>query len=118
MANLLEKFEALLILLDFAVSSQSWKEHLGHLKNILNHLALTGLDIKASKCHFSQVHVKYLGHLVGQRPRQPTELKVQVIKDFSRQSTKTQIRAFLGLVGCYQRYIPELSVISAPLTDL
>ncbi|GBO10047.1 Retrovirus-related Pol polyprotein from transposon gypsy, partial [Araneus ventricosus] len=67
---------------------------------------------------FAQAYVKYLGHLVGQGLRQPAELKVQYIKDFPTPTTKTQVRAFLGLAGYYRRYIPEFSVITAPLTDL
>ncbi|GBO14202.1 Retrovirus-related Pol polyprotein from transposon 17.6 [Araneus ventricosus] len=55
---------------------------------------------------------------VGQGLKQPAELKVQAIKDFPTPTTKTQVRAFLGLAGYYRRYIPEFSVITAPLTDL
>ncbi|GFW98975.1 retrovirus-related Pol polyprotein from transposon 297 [Trichonephila clavipes] len=73
---------------------------------------------KPSKCQFAQAYVKYLGHLVGQGLRTPGELKVQVIKDFPIPTNKTQVRAFLGLSGYYRRYIPEFSVIAAPLTDL
>ncbi|GFY58059.1 transposon Ty3-I Gag-Pol polyprotein [Trichonephila inaurata madagascariensis] len=54
----------------------------------------------------------------GQGLRTPGELKVQVIKDFPIPTNKTQVRAFLGLAGYYRRYIPEFSVITAPLTDL
>ncbi|GFV36297.1 retrovirus-related Pol polyprotein from transposon 17.6 [Trichonephila clavipes] len=73
---------------------------------------------KPSKCQFAQAYVKYLGHLVGQGLRTPGELKVQVIKDFPIPTNKTQVGAFLGLSGYYRRYIPEFSVIAAPLTDL
>ncbi|GFY77107.1 retrovirus-related Pol polyprotein from transposon 297 [Trichonephila inaurata madagascariensis] len=71
-----------------------------------------------ASCKIAQAYVKYLGHLVGQGLRTPGELKVQVIKDFPIPTNKTQVRAFLGLAGYYRRYIPEFSVIAAPLTDL
>ncbi|GFY20360.1 retrovirus-related Pol polyprotein from transposon gypsy [Trichonephila clavipes] len=55
--------------------------------------------------------------MVGQGLRTLGELKVQVI-NFPIPTNKTQVRVFLGLSGYYRRYIPEFSVIAAPLTDL
>ncbi|GFS73859.1 retrovirus-related Pol polyprotein from transposon 17.6 [Trichonephila clavipes] len=98
--------------------SLAWDDHLKHLKDVFERLRSAKLHIKPSKCQFAQAYVKYLGHLVGQGLRTPGELKVQVIKDFPIPTNKTQVRAFLGLSGYYRRYIPEFSVIAAPLTDL
>ncbi|GBL72889.1 Retrovirus-related Pol polyprotein from transposon 17.6 [Araneus ventricosus] len=120
MASLLRNCEdyAVPYLDDVAIFSQSWKDHLRHLEDIVDRLSTAKLHIKLPKCQFAQAYVKYLGHLVGQGLRQPEELKVQAIKDFPTPTTKTQVRAFLGLAGYYRRYIPEFSVIAAPLTDL
>ncbi|GFX87985.1 retrovirus-related Pol polyprotein from transposon 17.6 [Trichonephila clavipes] len=120
MANLLRNCEdfAVLYLDDIAIFSLAWDDHLKNLKDVFDRLRSTKLHIKPSKCQFAQAYVKYLGHLVGQGLRTPGELKVQVIKDFPIPTNKTQVRAFLGLSGYYRRYIPEFSVIAAPLTDL
>ncbi|GFT38458.1 hypothetical protein TNCV_2896931 [Trichonephila clavipes] len=48
---------------------------------------------------------KFLGHIVGQGFRTPSEIKVQAVLEFPTPRTKTQIRAFLGLAGYYQKYI-------------
>ncbi|GFW17647.1 retrovirus-related Pol polyprotein from transposon 17.6 [Trichonephila clavipes] len=120
MANLLRNCEdfAVPYLDDIAIFSLAWDDHLKHLKDVFDRLRSAKLHIKPSKCQFAQAYVKYLGHLVGQGLRTPGELKVQVIKDFPIPTNKTQVRAFLGLSGYYKRYIPEFSVIAAPLTDL
>ncbi|KAF8766374.1 Retrovirus-related Pol polyprotein like [Argiope bruennichi] len=120
MANLLRNCEdyAVPYLDDIAIFSQSWEDPLRHIEDILDRLSSAKLHIKPTKCQFAQAHVKYLGHLVGQGFRQAAELKVQAIKNFPTPTTKTQVRAFLGLAGYYRRYIPEFSVIAAPLTDL
>ncbi|KAF8789712.1 Retrovirus-related Pol polyprotein like [Argiope bruennichi] len=99
-------------------SKALWEDHLRHIEDILDRLNSAKLYIKPSKCQSALAHVKYLGHLVGQGLRQPAELKVQAIKEFPTPATKTQVRAFLGLAGYYRRYIPEFSVIAAPLTDV
>ncbi|GFS67803.1 retrovirus-related Pol polyprotein from transposon 17.6 [Trichonephila clavipes] len=75
------------------------------------------LTIKPSKCKFAQQNVKFLGHIVGQGFRTPSEIKVQAVLEFHIPRTKTQIRAFLGLAGYYQKHINLLSVIASPLTD-
>ncbi|GFX50500.1 retrovirus-related Pol polyprotein from transposon 17.6 [Trichonephila clavipes] len=117
MANLLRNCEDYVVpyLDDIAIFSLAWDDHLKHLKDVFERLHTTKLHIKQSKCQFSQAYIKYLGH--GQGLRTPGELKVQVIKDFPISTNKTEVRAFLGLSGYYRRYIPELSVIAAPLTD-
>ncbi|GFX45974.1 retrovirus-related Pol polyprotein from transposon 297 [Trichonephila clavipes] len=120
MANLLRNCEdfAVPYLDDIAIFSLAWDDHLKHLKDVFDRLRSAKLHIKPSKCQFAEAYVKYLGHLVGQGLRTPGELKVQVIKEFPIPTNKTQVRAFLGLSGYYRRYIPEFSVIAAPLTEL
>ncbi|GFT06676.1 retrovirus-related Pol polyprotein from transposon 17.6 [Trichonephila clavipes] len=75
------------------------------------------LTIKPSKCKFAQQNVKFLGHIVGQGFRTPSEVKVQAVLEFPTPRTKTQIRAFLGLAGYYEKSINLFSVIAVPLTD-
>ncbi|GFU33221.1 retrovirus-related Pol polyprotein from transposon 297 [Trichonephila clavipes] len=77
---------------DIAIFSLAWDDHLKHLKDVFDRLRSAKLHIKPSKCQFAQAYVKYLGHLVGQGLRTPGELKVQVIKDFSIPTNKTQGR--------------------------
>ncbi|GFX56860.1 retrovirus-related Pol polyprotein from transposon 17.6 [Trichonephila clavipes] len=76
------------------------------------------LTIKPSKCKFAQQNVKFLGHIVGQGFRTPSEIKVQAVLEFPTPRTKTQIRAFLGIAGYYHKYMNLFSVIAAPLTDV
>ncbi|GBM03940.1 Retrovirus-related Pol polyprotein from transposon 17.6 [Araneus ventricosus] len=102
---------------DIAIFSETWEGHLKHLGRVLELIAKGKLTIKPTKCKFAQDHVKYLGHVVGNGFRSPTEAKIQSIQAFPTPKTKTQVRAFLGLVGYYSRYIPLYSVIAAPLTD-
>ncbi|GFV87376.1 retrovirus-related Pol polyprotein from transposon 297 [Trichonephila clavipes] len=47
----------------------------------------------------------------------PSKIKVQAVLEFPTPRTQTQLRAFLGLTGYYQKYINLFSVIAAPLTD-
>ncbi|GFU86864.1 retrovirus-related Pol polyprotein from transposon 297 [Trichonephila clavipes] len=119
MAELLNGLEDFVVpyLDDIAIFSDTWESHLKHMETVLQRIKRAKLTIKPSKCKFAQQNVKFLGHIVGQGFRTPSEIKVQAVLEFPTPSTKTQIRAFLGLVGYYQKYINLFSVIAAPLTD-
>lgn len=111
-----EKY-ALPYLDDVAIFSNSWTEHVKHLRDIFVRLKRAGLTLKATKCHLGQAEVLYLGHRVGQGYRRPAELKVAAITDFPRPEDKTELRAFLGLTGYYRSYIRQYSELASPLTD-
>lgn len=112
----LESF-ALPYLDDIAIFSDTWSEHLDHLREVFSRLRQAGLTLKAQKCKFGRSELDYLGHTVGQGHRSPLEVKVLAIKEFPRPETKTQIRTFLGLIGYYQHYIKGFSELASPLTD-
>ncbi|GFT00031.1 retrovirus-related Pol polyprotein from transposon 297 [Trichonephila clavipes] len=101
----------------FCTSFDTWESHLKHVETVLQRIKRAKLTIKPSKCKFAQQNVKFLGHIVGQGFRTPSEIKVQAVLEFPTPRTKTQIRTFLGLAGYYQKYINLFSVIAAPLTD-
>ena len=61
--------------------------------------------------------MKYLGHIIEQGNISSLEVKVQTIREFPTPTSKTDIKAFWGLAGYYQRYISQFSFIAAPLTD-
>ncbi|GFU94739.1 retrovirus-related Pol polyprotein from transposon 297 [Trichonephila clavipes] len=119
MAELLNGLEDFVVpyLDDIAIFSDTWESHIKHMETVLQRIKRAKLTIKPSKCKFAQQNVKFLGHIVGQGFRTPTEIKVQAVLEFPTSRTKTQIHAFLGLAGYYQKYINLFSVIAAPLTD-
>lgn len=102
---------------DVAIFSATWEDHLRHLRDVFSRLREAGLTIKPKKCQLAKGEVRYLGHVVGQGRRRPDELKVEAVNEFPRPVKKTGIRAFLGLTGYYQRYIPRYSELASPLTD-
>ncbi|GFS82324.1 retrovirus-related Pol polyprotein from transposon 17.6 [Trichonephila clavipes] len=115
MAELLNGLEERTTYLDdIAIFSDIWESHLKHVETVLQRIKRSKLTIKPSKCKFAQQNVKFLGLIVGQGFRTPSEVKVQAILEFPTPHTKTQI---LGLAGYYQKRINLFSVIAAPLTD-
>ena len=70
------------------------------------------------QAQFGMQSCTYLGHIVGNRQVKPESVKLDAVRTFPQPTSKKQVRAFLGLTGCYRKFIPELATTAAPLTDL
>ncbi len=81
-------------------------------------LRRAGLTANPRKCHLALFEAKYLGFQVGRGLIKPQQKKVEAVHAAPRPTTKTQVRAFLGLAGYYRCFIPNFSSLAAPLTDL
>ena len=82
---------------DIIIFSETWDEHLEHVREVLERLRKAGITTRPSKCSLGMDEVVYLGYVVGGGKVKPTESKVEAVKEFPRPKTKTDIRAFLGL---------------------
>ncbi len=103
---------------DVTIYSNSWEEHLSHLREVFLRLKARGLTIKAGKCQFGRKEVSFLGHRVGRGRIRPSLAKIQDVANFTRPTPKKQIRAFLGLAGYYRKFIENFSHLTTPLSDL
>ncbi|GFV97615.1 retrovirus-related Pol polyprotein from transposon 17.6 [Trichonephila clavipes] len=80
MAELLNGLaERIMYLDDIAILSDTWESRLKHVETVLQRIKRAKLTIKPSKCKFAQQNVKFLGHIVGQGFRTPSEIKVQAV---------------------------------------
>ncbi len=75
-----------------------------------------GLTCKRSKCCFGKVRLEFLGHVVGGGVINVPETRVRTIREHPLPKTRKQLRAFLGLVGYYRRFIRNYHGWSSSLT--
>ncbi|XP_068097047.1 uncharacterized protein [Hyperolius riggenbachi] len=103
---------------DIVIFSSDWESHLLKVQAVLDALRKGGFTVNPEKCALGMEEAKYLGYIVGKGLVKPQVNKVEAIQEWPRPVSKKQVRAFLGIVGYYRRFIPNFSTLAAPLTDL
>ena len=101
---------------DVVIYSQTWDNHIRHIREVLDRLRAANLMVNPSKCVWGGKTMTFLGHQVGDRKMTLPEHRVQALTQYKRPETKRGLRAFLGSVGFYQRYTQHLASQTALLT--
>ncbi|XP_041957495.1 uncharacterized protein K02A2.6-like [Alosa sapidissima] len=118
MENLMKDLDIVICLDDLLITGKTEHEHLQKLQKVLQRLQESGLRVKKSKCEFGKEQIEYLGHVLNIQGIHPSPDKVKVIKDAPAPSSVKELRAFLGLVNYYGRFMPNQSTVLASLYRL
>ena len=103
---------------DLLIYSQTLSDHHVHIRKVLDILRSKKLYAKESKCEFFRTEVEFLGHIIGRDGLRMMSDKVDAISTWPTPTSVTQVRAFLGTIGFYRRFIKDFSAVAAPLSDL
>ena len=100
------------------ITGKDDEEHLKNLALVLEKISQAGLRLKRSKCQFMKEKIVALGHVLSGKGIQPCKAKVEAIQNAPAPTNVTELRAYLGLINYYHRYLRNLSTVLAPLHDL
>ena len=103
---------------DVIIFSESWLEHVIHIKHVLQSLREASLTAKPSKCMFGFRELGFSAHVVGNGEVRPIQEKIGAINNMPVPQTKKQICSFIGMIGFNRKFIPHFAEASAILTDL
>jgi hypothetical protein len=97
---------------DILVYSETFDDHIQHLKLVLQLLSRDRWNIKLSKCKFAQQSITYLGHIISSVGISTDPSKVETVLSWPQPSNVKEVRSFLGLVGYYRKFVKHFVVIS------
>jgi hypothetical protein len=103
---------------DIVIYSKTFKEHVNHLKEVLELLIEGGVRLSLGKCVFAHNSIDYLGFHVSGKGSSPLKSKTISISKFPIPKTQKNVRQFLATVGFYRHFIKNFAKIAVPLSEL
>ena len=107
------------ILLDnILISGPTDEKHLQNLEEVMKRLSEAGLRLKKSKSRFMQPTLECLGYRIDETGIYPVEAKVKAVQEAPTPTNVTELKAYLGLLNFYGKFLPNLSAELEPLYQL
>jgi len=98
--------------------SSSLEQQLERLKEVFGLLKEANLKLKPSKCSLFRREVEFLGHVVSSEGIAMQRSKVKAVNTWPTPKSLTELRAFLGAVEYYRRFIKDFFAVASPLFQL
>ncbi|XP_061707408.1 uncharacterized protein K02A2.6-like [Cydia pomonella] len=90
---------------DVILTGKNDQEHIETLHKVLDRLQKFGLKIKKEKCKFFATSVTYLGYVVDKEGIHTNPDKIKAIEQVPTPTCVTELRAFLGMVMYYAKFV-------------
>jgi len=103
---------------DLLTYSQSFPDHIHHLRLILQRLSDAGLRMRADKCIWAQHKLPYLGFILSGDGIEPDPKKLTLISQAQPPKTVKMLKSFLGLTSFYRRFIRRYAALTEPFRGL
>jgi len=118
MENVLRNIEGTVAFYDDIISGKSEKEVCSRLKEVLTKLRSVGFTVKKEKCKLFKYSVTFLGYKIDKDGLHVPETRIKAITAALIPCNVSQLKAFLGLVTYYGKFIKNMSTIPNPLYKL
>lgn len=65
------------------------------------------MKLNPKKCEFGQSAIEYLDHKISSEGIKTIDSKIAAIIQIPRSTSKTEVRAFIGMTGHYRKFIKK-----------
>ena len=103
---------------DLLTGGSDWAEYLRNQRSLLEACRRHGWMVTVSKVRLGYESICVLGHKVHHGLVMPDPDKIAAIKGLKAPSNIREVRAVLGLMGYYRRFIKDYAQHAKPLTQL
>ncbi|CAI5495477.1 unnamed protein product [Closterium sp. Naga37s-1] len=103
---------------DVVIFSKDAASHVADVERVLGAIMNAGLTCHPNKCEFGEETVKYLGFEVSDGTLSIQEAKVAVLDKVAVPTDRSRLRAILGFLNYYRRFVPNFSKRASLLNQL
>lgn len=100
---------------DTIIFSDTYEEHIEHLRTVFLKLKSAGITLNKKKCKLFKTRIKILGNIVENGKVAPDPEKVKIIKEYKRPENLKELLSFLGFANYMRDFVRNFSHISFPL---
>ena len=102
---------------DILINSATFEDHVKDVDDVLAAHKTANIKLHPEKCQFFRSQVQYLGHEISSEGAKPMSEYVNVVKEWPLPTTRTAVRAYLGKLGYYRRFIKSYAKLTGPLQE-
>lgn len=103
---------------DILVGGSNLSECYKNCVAVFQRLMEYGVKVNQDKCVYFENSVTYLGHKLDAEGIHPDKEKVKAVIEAPEPKDASQVRAYLGLINFYGKFLPNLSTVLKPLYEL
>lgn len=103
---------------DIKVTASTENEFIDRIKTFFECCRKAGLRLKKEKCEIDCEEINYLGYKINKQGLHKTMGKIEAIVKAEKPRNYTEVKAFLGIVNYYHRFIPEAATRLHPIYEL
>ena len=116
MENLLRNIPGVVVYIDdVLITGSDEKSHLAALEEVLKLMEDAGLHLNVNKCLLKASQVTFLGYKIDAKGLRLLPDKVHAMENALNPKNTTELKAYLGLLTYYGRFLPNLSTVLSPL---
>jgi hypothetical protein len=103
---------------DVVIKGNNLADCYEQLTKVLDRLIAYNVRVNLDKCQFFSKEIKFLGHCISKEGIKPLADKLEAIMRAPAPQSITQLKAYLGLLNYYGKFLPRLSEVLSPLHKL
>ncbi|XP_060855198.1 uncharacterized protein K02A2.6-like [Metopolophium dirhodum] len=103
---------------DIVISGIDKPEVNERLHKVLRKLDSAGLTVRKEKCEYYKTKITFLGYSIDEKGLHIPTDRIKAISEVPTPNNIHELKAFLGLVNYYGKFVPNMSTVASPLYAL
>jgi hypothetical protein len=103
---------------DLIIGTNTMKEHISVVKQVLDIISKRNLTLNPSKCLFAQKEIGFWGMIISDEGVRPDPEKVEALDHITRPANKDELTSFLCMMQANADFIPGFAKKAAKLREL